>query len=144
MDNIDVKQLKKALEAAGLEVFRTRGEEVHLAERHNLQLMEARVRVRGGATPSVTVVVHAQRNDAPQLDDAALFALVRSRLDGLLARGYVEHDAAARRITSVSDPLHLLDTWYEVTLVRPVSSLDEAVVEARAAFAAERYVYPAR
>lgn len=144
MDSIDVKLLKRALEAAGLEVFRTRSEEVHLAERHNLQLMEARVLVRAGTSPAVTVVVHAQRNDAPHLGDDALFALVRARVEGLLARGYTEHHAAARGITSVSDPQHLLDTWFEVTLVRPVGSLDEAVDEARAAFAAERYIHPAR
>jgi len=144
MDSIDVKQLKKALEAAGLEVFRTRGDEVHLAERQNLHLMEARVRVRGGATPAVSVVVHAQQSDAPQADEAALFALVRSRLAPLQSRGFVEESAAPRAITSVSDRDYVLDTWFEVTLARPVTSMDEAVAEARFAISAERYVQPTR
>lgn len=144
MDSIDVKQLRKALEAAGLEIFRTRGDEVHLAERHNLQLMEARVRVRRGVSGAVIVVLHAQRSDAPQTDEAALFALIRDRATALLARGYVEQDAASRGITSVSDPDHLLDTWFEVTFARPVSSIDEAVAEARAAMATTRYVLPPR
>ncbi len=144
MDSIDVKQLRNALEAAGLEIFRTRGDEVHLAERHNLQLMEARVRVRRGAEAAVMVVLHAQRSDAPQTEEAALFTLIRDRAAALLARGYVEQGAASRGITSVSDPDHLLDTWFEVTYARPVSSVEEAVAEAQAAMATPRYVLPPR
>lgn len=139
---IDIKELKRALQSEGLEVFRTRGDEVHLAERQNVQLMEAGVRVRGGASPSVTVVTRAQRNDAPSLPDDALLALVRERAAALRAAGYAETQSGTREIRSVSDPGQLLDVWYEVTWERAVSSLAEAVAEARRAMSAERYVVP--
>lgn len=139
---IDIKELKRSLVTAGLEVFRTRGEEVHLAERQNVQLMEAGVRVRGGATPAVTVVVRAQRNDAPSLAAELMFDAVCARAQGLSDAGYVEVSREAREIRSVSDTSQLLDVWFEVTLQRAVGSHDEAVSEARRAMAAERYVVP--
>lgn len=141
MDEIDVRDLKKALVAAGLEVFRVRGDEVHLAERQNVQLMEAGVRVRGGADPAVTVVARAQRNDAPNLAADSLFDLVRDHTRALRDHGYDEVAAAPREIRSVSDEA-LLDVWFEVTLARKVGSIDEAVREARTAIATERYIVP--
>jgi hypothetical protein len=139
---IDVKELKRNLVTAGLEVFRTRGDEVHLAERQNVQLMDAGVRVRGGAAPIVTVVMRAQRNDAPAMPDDAMFDAVRSRAGILRDAGYAEVAHAAREIRSVSDPEHLLDVWFEVTWQRPVGSHDEAVSEAQRALTVERYVVP--
>lgn len=139
---IDVKELKRSLVTAGLEVFRTRGDEVHLAERQNVQLMDSGVRVRGGASPLITVVMRAQRNDAPTLDSDAMFDAVRARAAGLRAAGYDEVTSASREIRSVSDPEHLLDVWFEVTWQRAVASNEEAVAEARRAIATERYVVP--
>lgn len=142
MASIDVKELKRALVSAGLEVFRVRGDEVHLAERQNVQLMEAGVRVRGGSSPSVTVVTRAQRNDAPATAPEAMLDIVRARCGSLRDAGYVEVDAAAREVRSVSDTSQLLDVWYEVTWRRDVASLDEAVAEARRGVATERYLAP--
>ena len=138
---IDVKELKRALVAAGLEVFRVRGHEVHLAERQNLHLMEARVQVAGGTTPSVTVVVHAQRSDAPKLAPNSMLALVREHAAALTKCGYEEIDAKPREICSVNDGA-VLDVWYEVTFRRAVATLEEAVSEAQRVFAVERYVIP--
>ncbi|MDB4932147.1 MAG: hypothetical protein JWM10_4631 [Myxococcaceae bacterium] len=138
---IDVKELKRALVATGLEVFRVRGNEVHLAERQNLHLMEARVQVAGGGSPAVTVVLHAQRSDAPKMDPASLLDVVRERAAGLRSDGYEEVDARPREICSVNDGA-VLDVWYEVTLRRGVSSLDEAVSEAQRVISVERYVIP--
>lgn len=139
---IDIKELKRALVADGLEVFRTRGEEVHLAERQNVQLMDAGVRVRGGASPAVVVIARAQRNDAPTLSEAALLDLVRARAAALREAGYSEVHSGPREIRSVSDPEQLLDVWYEVTWRRDVDTLGDAVREARRAMLAERYVVP--
>jgi hypothetical protein len=138
---IDVKELKRALVATGLEVFRVRGNEVHLAERQNLHLMEARVQVAGGGAPAVTVVLHAQRSDAPKMDPASLLDAVRERAEGLRRDGYEEVDARPREICSVSDGA-VLDVWYEVTLRRGVSSLDEAVSEAQRVISVDRYIIP--
>ena len=138
---IDVKELKRALVATGLEVFRVRGNEVHLAERQNLHLMEARVQVAGGGAPTVTVVLHAQRSDAPKMDPKSLLNIVRERAEVLKRDGYEEVDAKPREICSVNDGA-VLDVWYEVTLRREVSTLDEAVAEAQRVFSVERYVVP--
>ncbi len=139
--SIEIKDLRRALVTAGLEVFRVKGDEVHLAERHNVQLMEAGVRVRAGADPTVSVVLRAQRNDAPTLGDDRMYAAVRERAQGLRALGYSEVSASAREIRSVSDG-ELLDVWFEVTVAIAVASLDDAVSKAVAAFATERYVVP--
>ncbi len=139
---IDLKELKRNLVIAGLEVFRTRGDEVHLAERQNVQLMEAGVRVRGGAAPCVTVVVRAQRNDAPALAPEAMLDAVRARSAPLRDAGYAEVSSGAREIRSVSDPSQLLDVWFEVVWQRAVSTQEEAVAEARRCMSAERYVVP--
>ena len=138
---IDVKELKKALVATGLEVFRVRGNEVHLAERQNLHLMEARIQVAGGGAPAVTVVLHAQRSDAPEMDPGSLLDVVRERAETLTKNGYEEVEAKPREICSVNDGA-VLDVWYEVTLRRGVGSLDEAVHEAQRAIAVDRYVVP--
>lgn len=142
MSVVDLKDLKKALIAAGLEVFRTRGEEIHLAERQNVSLMEAGVRVRGGATPAVFVVARAQRNDAPAATAEQLHALVRTRNAPLVDAGFHEVASGVREIRSVSDDSHVVDVWYEVTFAREVDDLDALVREARVAVAAERYVVP--
>ncbi len=142
MSELNVKDLKRALIAAGLEVFRVRDDEVHLAERQNVQLMEAGVRARAGAEPRVTVVARAQRNDAPAMSEQALYSAIRTALQPLLDAGYREERAESREIRSVSDD-HVLDVWYEVVFVRPVSSMEESVEEVQRALSIDRYVVPA-
>ena len=105
MSALDVNELRRALVEAGFMVFRVRDDEVHLAERQNVQLMEAGVRVRGGGVPAVTVVIRTQRSDAPDKRASALLDLVRDRAAGLIAAGYTEIQAVSREIHSVSDPV---------------------------------------
>ncbi|MBL8605117.1 MAG: hypothetical protein JNK72_24520 [Myxococcales bacterium] len=144
MSQMDVKQLRKALESAGLEVFRVRGDEIHLAVRQNVQMMEARVQVRAGASPRVMVATWSQRSDAPQWSDDQLFALVRDRAAALRAAGYDELGHERREIRSVSDESQVLDVWFEVSFARAVESLDEATAEALRVIAFERYVVASR
>lgn len=139
---VEVKELKRALVAAGFEVFRTRGEEIHLAERQNVSLMEAGVRVRAGAAPMVFVVARAQRSDAVSVRPEQLFDLVRRRSATLSAEGFTEVSAEPREIRSVSDSAQLVDTWYEVTFSRAASDIEGLLRLTRVAFALERYVVP--
>jgi hypothetical protein len=143
VSELNVKDLKRALISAGLEVFRVRDDEVHLAERQNVQLMEAGVRARAGGAPRVTVVARAQRNDAPALNDHALYDAIRHALLPLIDAGYREERAESREIRSVSDD-HVLDVWYEVVFVREVASMDEAVSEVKRALSVDRYVVPTK
>lgn len=142
MPDFNVKDLKRALVSAGFEVFRVRDDEVHLAERQNVQLMEAGVRVRAGSSPRVLVVARAQRNDAPSMSESALYETIRARNAGLIASGYREVAAGSREIRSVSNADHVLDVWYEVSFERPIASLEEAVEEVRRSMQSERYVVP--
>jgi hypothetical protein len=141
---VNVKDLKRALVGAGFEIFRVRDDEVHIAERQNVQLMEAGIRARAGATPRVSVVARAQRNDAQSMSEVALFEMIRARNAPLLAAGYREVHAGAREIRSVSDADHVLDVWYEITYERPVASIEESVEEVRRALDSERYIVPHR
>ncbi len=142
MSTLDVKELRRVLVEAGFLVFRVRDDEVHLAERQNVQLMEAGVRVRGGDSPAITVVIRTQRSDSPDKRASALLDVVRDRAAGLFSAGYTEIQAVSREIRSVSDPDQVTDLWHEVTLRREISSMDEAVAQARLALATERYIVP--
>src|ERR1700761_8653443 len=91
-------EIKKALQVAGFEIYRTRGDVVHLADRvrENL-LMDANVYVRA---PSLTVglVVRAQKSDFPSDADEALFARARKLGADAIARGFVEVRAEIREV----------------------------------------------
>lgn len=139
---VDPRELKRALVAAGFEVFRTRGDEIHLAERHNVSLMEAGVRVRGGVTPAVFVVARAQRSDASSSRAEQLFDLVRARLLPLCEQGFAEVSAEPREIRSVNDPTLLVDTWYEVTYSCDASDIEGLLRLAGLALRTDRYVVP--
>jgi len=139
---VNPRELKRALVAAGLEVFRTQGEEIHLAERQNVSLMEAAVRVRGGEAPMVIVVARAQRSDAVAAREDQLFELVRRRSATLVEAGFREVSAESREIRSVSDFAHVVDTWFEVTFARDASDIEGLVSLALLAIRADRYVVP--
>jgi hypothetical protein len=144
VSSLPVKELRKALVDAGFEVFRVKDDEVHLAERQNLHLMDAGVRIRASAPLRVTVTARAQRSDAPGMDPDGFFALVRQGVRPLSEQGYQEHAVQSRELHSVSDANQVLDVWYEVTLVRSFDSVADAIEAARSALTVERYFVPAR
>src|SRR5258708_13119847 len=66
---------RRTLVDAGFEVFRTRAEEVVLAERPRENLiMDSGVRLRLGEPLEVRIVLRAQKADYPNADDTLLFA----------------------------------------------------------------------
>src|SRR5262245_19590554 len=87
-----IQDLKRTLVAAGLEIYRTRPDAVHLAERpRDNQILDAGISVRP-ATPEgsieVRVVMRAQRSDFPRDTADALYARVREiAADDLFAKG---------------------------------------------------------
>jgi hypothetical protein len=139
---IPVKELRKTLVGAGFEVFRVKDDEVHLAERQNLHLMEAGVRVRAAEPFRVTVTARAQRSDAPSLSPDALFELVRAGVRPLLDDGFEELAIQTRELYSVSDQNHVVDVWYELTLARSFDEIDSVIAFVRRALQVERYVVP--
>jgi len=133
--------IKKALVAAGFELYRTRGNEVQIADRvrDNL-IMDSGVSVRAQDSLSVKVVVRAQRSDFPSDGTAALFDRARELAASAVARGYVESASLTSPMQDPADPERTLDTWYEVSFEKPVSTLEEAMVEVGFALQFEKTV----
>ena len=123
-------EIRRALVAAGFELYRTRGDEVQVADRvrDNL-IMDSGVSVRAEGSLIVKVVVRAQRSDFPSDGAATLFERARELAGAALSRGYAETDAQARLLSDPADPSRTLDTWYEVHFEKTVPTLEDAMAE---------------
>jgi hypothetical protein len=135
-------EMKKALLRAGFEVYMTRGDVVHLAERvrENL-LMDAGIFVKS-ASPAVGFVVRAQRNDFPSEPEEQLFDRARHLAASALARGYSEVKTHIRDVHDPGDSARTLDTWCEVSFEKAVGDIDGVMDEVRFAFSFEKAVSP--
>ncbi len=131
-------EIKKALVTAGLEIYRTRGEVVHLAERvrENL-LMDSGIFVHA-AESKVGFVVRAQRTDFPNDGEDRLFERARALVAPAVARGYQEVDAQVRKIFDPGDADRTLDTWCELSYEKPVPDLAAAIDEVKFALTLEK------
>jgi hypothetical protein len=131
--------IKRALIDAGFEIFRTRNEEIVLAERPRENLiMDSGVRLRCASSLEVRVVLRAQKADFPNDDEARLFERVRSLASGAVDAGFVEVGTAVTRVSDPGDAERTLDTFYEITYAKPASALDEAVSELKFALGLEK------
>ena len=124
-------EIKRALISAGFELYRTRGEVVHVAERvrENL-LMDSGIFVHAGRS-TVGFVVRAQRTDFPNETEEQLFVRARTLATQALDRGYREVEATTRSIFDPGDGERMLDTWCEVQFERDTPALDMALEEVR-------------
>lgn len=122
------QELKKALIAAGFEVYRTIGEEVILADRARENLiLDSGVRVRASEPIQVRLVMGVRHAQFPGDDEQGLFDRVRELAAPLLADGFNEQST---RVAPVEDPSErgtTLDTFYEVVFVKEESSFDVAL-----------------
>jgi hypothetical protein len=133
-------EIKQALVSAGFEIYQTRGDVVHVAERvrENL-LMDSGIRVHS-ANPSVLFAVRAQRNDFPGDEDGELFERARRLAATAVARGYRELET---RVTAVHDPgdsSRTLDTWCEVLFQKDIAGIGDVAEEVRFVLALEKLV----
>jgi hypothetical protein len=133
-------EIKRALLDAGFEVYQTRGDVVHVAERvrENL-LMDSGVRIEATA-PAVRFVVRAQRNDFPTDPDDHLFQRARSLAESALDRGYREVETTVTQVFDPGDSGRTLDTWCEVSFEKAAATVDEAMDEVRFVLALEKAV----
>ena len=125
-------ELKKALIETGFEVYRTIGNRVLLAERvrDNL-IMDSNVSVLTGCTLISRVAVRAQQADFHGDTEAQMFARALEVAKPALDRGYTEADRTIVPIIDPSDRSRTLDTWYEVSVERPVANFSDLVEELR-------------
>lgn len=125
-------ELKKSLIAQGFEVYRTMSDRVALAERvrDNL-LMDGNVAACTGEQLAVRFTTRAQQSEFPNDDEVALFNRARCRGEIALVRGYHEIDSIVVPVYDPGDASRTLDTWYEVSFTRPVSTLEELYLELR-------------
>lgn len=138
---VNVAAMKEALAAAGLEVYRTRGETICLADRvrENL-LMDSGAFVGVGEAMRVGVVVRVQASEFPCDAEAQLFERARAAAAPAISAGYREVSAQLQRVADPGDPARILDTSCEVQLEKPVTDLAGAVDEARRAVAFNKAV----
>ncbi|MEZ4310041.1 MAG: hypothetical protein R3F14_18530 [Polyangiaceae bacterium] len=117
--------------AAGFELYRTKGEVVHVAERvrENL-LMDSGIFVHAGRSV-VGFVVRAQHTDFPNETEPQLFDRARALAHQAVARGYKEVEATTRPIFDPGDGDRRIDLWCEVLFERPAPSLELALEEVR-------------
>lgn len=131
--------IKKALVDAGFEIFRTRGEEIVLAERPRENLiMDSGVRLRMGEPFEVRIVLRAQKADFPNEDEAHLFERVRRLAATAVSDGFAEVGTAVTPVIDPSDAARTLDTFYEITYAKRASALDQALSELKFALCLEK------
>jgi hypothetical protein len=139
MSSSTAHEIKQALIAAGFEVYRTRGDEVQVADRvrDNL-IMDSGVSVRGGDPLRVQIVVRAQRCDFPSDAVHSLFDRARALGAGALERGFAESGTRATPMYDPTDSSRTLDTWYEVFFEKAVLTLSDAIEEVKFAVTVEK------
>jgi hypothetical protein len=132
-------RIRRTLIEAGFEVFRTRGEEIVLAERPRENLiMDSGVRLRFVAPLEVRIVLRVQKADFPNDDDTFLFERVRKLAMPALSEGFTEVSTAMTRVADPGDAERTLDTFYEITYSKAAAALDDALVELKFAMSLEK------
>ena len=139
MSHLDVAQLKKILTDAGIEVFRTTADEIQIAERVRLHIMDSGVRV-GLSGPTVRFTARSQRSDFPSSNDEQLLEIVRASIGAEAdARGFTEASTSVNEVPDPGNPERVLDVWHEILFEKVVPEADALVAEVRWALAVEKY-----
>jgi hypothetical protein len=138
-DPRNAAQVKRALVDAGFEVFRTRGDEIVLAERPRENLiMDSGVRLLVADPLEVRVVFRVQKADFPNEDDVRLFERVRILATSSLPAGFSEQGTSVMRVADPGDPERTLDVFYEVTYAKIATELSHAILEVKFALGLEK------
>ena len=131
-------ELKKQLIAAGLEIFRTQGQRIHLADRvrENL-IMDSGVAAVAADPPGVRLVVRVSSTHFPTETPAQLFSRARQLGQRAESLGYQEVDTAVVHVRDPGGSEATLDTLYEVSYEKSVP-LEDLIAELRAALLVEK------
>jgi hypothetical protein len=112
-------EIKQSLVAAGLEVYRTTGQEVIVADRvrDNL-ILDSGVRVRAGSPMEVRLIMGLRRGQYPNESDDQVFERLRKLAASALKHGFDESHAGVAPLTDPADAKRTLDTFVEIVLVK--------------------------
>jgi hypothetical protein len=119
-DNLTPKEIKQSIVAAGLEVYRTTGQEVIIAERvrDNL-ILDSGVRVRAGDPMEVCIVMGLRRGQYPNDSDEQVFARLRELAAPAVGHGFNEQKSGTAAVVDPADKRRTLDTFFEIVLAKP-------------------------
>ena len=111
------QEIKQSIVAAGLEVYRTTGQEVIIAERvrDNL-ILDSGVRVRAGKPMEVRIVMGLRRGQYPNESDEQVFARLRQLAAPAMGRGFAEVQTGQSPVSDPADSKRTLDTFFELIL----------------------------
>lgn len=142
-ETLTIQDIQQALANAGVEIYRSEDEELRIAERVRLHIMDSGVRVVTNGGLAVQFTARMQRSDAPSAPSDELFRRVREEVGSEAGdRGYEESGA---EIVEVKDPVNearVLDVWHEVTYRKALDDIGDAIAEVRWALDLEKYVCP--
>jgi len=140
---LTIQSIQLALASAGVEIYRTDDQELQIAERIRLHIMDSGVRVVVRDELAVQFTARTQRSDAPSAHSDELFRRVREEVgEQAGSRGYLESNAEVVEVKDPVDEARVLDVWHEVTYRKPLQAVDDAVTEVRWALDLEKYVRP--
>ena len=137
----NLQTVKRALIDAGVEIYRTRADEIHIAERIRLHIMDSGIRIVFADEAKVVFSARSQRSDFPAETENALFEKVRSTVGRAASeRGFSEVSANTVQVKDPVDNEKVLDVWHEVTYSRAVSDIASAVADVQWSLALEKYI----
>ena len=141
---MDVRSLKQLLVSAGLEVYRTRGNEIHIAERVRLHIMDSGIGIRLEETEArVFFRARAQHSDAPHAAPEWMLNRLRETVGPIAAaKGFAETSVDAIEVRDPSNPDRVLDVWHEIAYEKVVQNLDTLSLEVQSLLQVERFVSP--
>ncbi len=140
---LTIQSIQQALASAGVEIYRTDDQELQIAERIRLHIMDSGVRVVVRDQLAVQFTARTQRSDAPSAHSDELFRRVREEIgEQAGSRGYLESHAEVVEVKDPVDDARVLDVWHEVTYRKSLQAVDDAVTEVRWALDLEKYVRP--
>lgn len=142
-ETLSIQTIQRALASAGVEIYRTDDDEVRVAERIRLHIMDSGVRIVVRDGLAVQFTARTQRSDAPSAQPDDLFRRVREEVGEQAGnRGYREAHAEVVEVKDPVDEARVLDVWHEVTYRKVLHELKDAVAEVRWALDLEKYVRP--
>ena len=136
-----LQQIQDALTDADIEIYDTHADQVVVAERVRLHLMDSGVRVKTDDNIRIEFTCRAQRSDAPNAPAETLFSIVRTSVgQDAAASGYAEKNSKTTDVIDPTDESRVLDVWHEVTYHKTVADVETLVEEVQWALGIDKFV----